>query len=124
MRDNRDRRDLASLGLVVLVYGLVAAPVLHALGDHAGGWELPASAQGWVEHQRPSEQHPHPHEHGHGHSHRHLPGSVEHLQAVMVAQSVVLAPAAWWLPLGVQEPHSPEWVAVAPLPRPEMPQGP
>lgn len=31
-----DRRDLASLGLMVLVYGLAVAPVLHAVVGHGG----------------------------------------------------------------------------------------
>ncbi len=32
-----DRRDLACLGLMVLVYGLAVAPVLHAVVEHGGG---------------------------------------------------------------------------------------
>jgi hypothetical protein len=51
MRNFHDRRDLACLGLTVLVYGLVVAPVLHAAVDHAGGLELPAAARGWLDHQ-------------------------------------------------------------------------
>jgi hypothetical protein len=140
VRDVRDRRDLACLGLTVLVYGLVVAPVLHAVEEHAGGLALPAAAQGWLDHQKPAEPapehvhshevaghghpHEHPHEPGKGHPHRHLLGSVEHLQAVAVTRAVVLAPVVWWVPLRAAVPRSPERVAGAPLRPTAMPQGP
>ncbi|WP_224247579.1 hypothetical protein [Hyalangium gracile] len=144
MRDIRDQRDLARLGLMVLVYGLVVAPVLHAVEGHAGGWKLPATSQGWLDHQRTSAPrhereaagHEHGHEHGDahgdaaghepgkGHAHRHQLGSVEHLTAVAVARAVVLAPQVWWLPLRAEVTRSPEWVSVAPLRPTAMPQGP
>ena len=140
VRDVRDRRDLACLGLTVLVYGLVVAPVLHAVEAHAGGLELPEAAQGWLDHQKPAEPaalpvHPsevagHSHSHGHthepgkGHAHQHPLGSVEHLQAVAVAGAVVLAPVAWWVPLRVEVPRSPERISAAPQRLTAMPQGP
>ncbi|GHH02382.1 hypothetical protein [Comamonas sp. JC664] len=37
MLNPHDRRDLACLGLMVLVYGLAVAPVLHAVVEHGGG---------------------------------------------------------------------------------------
>ncbi|WP_224369187.1 hypothetical protein [Hyalangium versicolor] len=141
MKDFQDRRDLACLGLTVLVYGLVVAPVLHAVEGHEGRWEAPAAARGWLDHQRHAEpaheyshEHSHEagrgHEHGHKHGpgkgrpHQHLWGSVEHLQAVAVARAAVLAPVVWWVPLRVEVPRSPEWVSVAPQRRTAMPQGP
>lgn len=140
MRDVRDRRDLACLGLTVLVYGLVVAPVLHAVEEHAGGLELPAAAQGWLDHQKLAEPAPlpvssrevagHGHSHGHthepgkGHSHQHALGSVEHLRAVAVASPVVLAPVVWWVALRAEVPRSPERVSIAPLRLTAMPQGP
>lgn len=130
MRDVRDRRDLGCLGLMVLAYGLVLAPVVHAVEGHAGGLELPAAAQGWLDHQRSDLEHGHEHGHGHSHEHgkgqphRHLTGSVEHLQAVAVASAAVLAPVAWWVPLRAEEPRSPQRASVAPLRPTAMPQGP
>ena len=138
MRHPHDRRDLACLGLTVLVYGLVVAPVLHAAVDHAGGLKLPATAQGWLAHQQPP-VHGHSHSHeaaGHGHEHgpahehgkekphRHSWGSVEHLQAEATASAVVLAPLVGWVPLRAEEFQRPEWAPVAPLRPTAMPQGP
>jgi hypothetical protein len=151
MRHPHDRRDLACLGLTVLVYGLVVAPVLHAAMDHAGGLELPTGTQGWLSHQRPpvqghghthggapgAEESRHSHEvagHGHehtpahehdkGHPHRHSWGSVEHLQAVATSCAVVLAPLVGWVPLRAEEIHRPEWAPVAAVRPTAMPQGP
>lgn len=151
MRHPHDRRDLACLGLTVLVYGLVVAPLLHAAVDHAGGLELPSGGLGWLTHQQPSGQgHGHSHEgvpgagksrhshevahdghehesshgHGKGHSHRHSWGSVEHLQAVAMSSAVVLAPVVGWVPLRAERIHRPEWAPVAPLRPTAMPQGP
>ncbi len=151
MRHPHDRRDLACFGLTVLVYGLVVAPVLHTAMDHAGGLKLPAGASGWLTHQR-STSHEHGHSHqgassaeeskhshevsGHGHEHgpahepgkgrphRHSWGSVEHLQAVVMSFTVVLAPMVGWLPLRVEGFQCPEWAPVAPLRLSAMPQGP
>jgi hypothetical protein len=151
VRNPQDRRDLACLGLTVLVYGLVVAPVLHAAMDHAGGGELPTTARGWLDHAKPERRgHGHPHgdapgteessaapgvaDHGHehdhsqepkrGHPHRHLWGSVEHLQAVAVAGVGVLAPMVGWVPLRAEVPQRPQWAPVAPLRPTAMPQGP
>ena len=151
MRHPHDRRDLACLGLTVLVYGLVVAPLLHAVVDHAGGLKLPATAQGWLAHRRPPAQgHGHSHKgapgaeepghsheaagHGHehgpanepgrGHPHQHSWGSVEHLQAVATSCAVVLAPLVGWVPLRAEGLHRPEWAPVAPLRPTAMPQGP
>jgi hypothetical protein len=136
VRHPHDQRDLACLGLTVLVYGLVVAPVLHAAVDHAGGLDLPAGAQRWVTHQLPpvhehghshashGHEHRSTHEHGKGHPHRHLLGSVEHLQAVATSCAVVLAPVVGWVLLRAEELHRPEWAPVAPRRPTAMPQGP
>ncbi|HYH98463.1 hypothetical protein [Hyalangium sp.] len=151
MRSQHDRRDLACLGLTVLVYGLVVAPVLHAAVDHAGGRALPATARGWLDHPKAEQRghghlhgdasgaeessaapgvadHGHEHEHSQeptrGHPHRHQWGSVEHLQAVAVAGVGVLAPVVGWVPLGAEVPQRPQWASVAPLRPTAMPQGP
>ncbi|WP_239989221.1 hypothetical protein [Corallococcus macrosporus] len=103
MLNPHDRRDLASLGLMVLVYGLAAAPVLHAVVAHGGGG-----------HHHPHHAHSHPHGHAHAHGahthsggdgaeapapddeqqrgHEHPAGSVEHLHAVAVAWAVMKPP--------------------------------
>ncbi|NVJ21658.1 MULTISPECIES: hypothetical protein [Myxococcus] len=139
MLNPHDRRDLASLGLMVLVYGLAVAPVLHAVVGHAGG--LGGSA--------------HVHRHGgkaHSHEaraetsslspeqprktdgqknerhgqegHKHLTGSVEHLSAVATTWAVVHVPVVRWVSWTTEVARGP---AVAPgaSPRPTaMPQGP
>jgi hypothetical protein len=126
VRDTRDRRDLARLGLMVWVYGLGAAPVLHVMEDHVGGHEPPTVARGWLDHEaagHPSE-HGHSHEHGKGHPHQHSWGSVEHLQAVGVIRPVVVALAVRWVPLREVSSRNPEWVSVATQRLTAMPQGP
>jgi hypothetical protein len=116
--DPRDRRDLACLGLVVLVYGLALAPVLHAAVGHG---------------------HAHSRSHAHaaldarGHErqpalgavgHQHPAGSVEHLLALAVARVEVRAPAVRWTPLRWEVFRGPLWLPGEP-PRPTaMPQGP
>jgi hypothetical protein len=137
--DPRDRQDLACLGLMVLVYGLAAAPVLHAVVDHAGG--LGRGTGGVHSHTARAHGHGHSHprgaEHpeaaGHrhdgededkGHPHEHAPGSVEHLRAVAVAHAAVLAPVVWWVTLPQAVFLGPRRLPGAP-PRPTaMPQGP
>ena len=103
MLDAHDRQDLGCLGLMVLVYGLALAPVLHATVGHGGGWE---AAHG----------HSHVHAGGHAHAphaeqdgergpvlrahgHQHFAGSVEHLLAVAVAKAHVFAPVTRWVPI-------------------------
>ncbi len=61
MLNPHDRRDLACLGLMVLVYGLALAPVLHAVVGHGGAREGGAH------------RHTHAHEAG-GETHSHGPG--------------------------------------------------
>jgi len=138
IRHPHDRQDVAFLGLIVLVYGLVVAPVLHAVVDHAGGLDLPAGSRGWLTHQH-SQAHEHGHshdvaDHGHehrstheqgkGHPHRHSWGSIEHLQAVATSCAAVLAPMVGWVPLRAERLHRPKWAPVAPLRPTAMPQGP
>ncbi|RYZ46776.1 MAG: hypothetical protein EOO72_01225 [Myxococcaceae bacterium] len=50
MWDSRDRRDLACLGLMVLVYGLAVAPVLHAVVGHGVGRSGHTHAHGPASH--------------------------------------------------------------------------
>ncbi len=129
--DPRDRRDLACLGLMVLVYGLVVGPVVHAVVEH-GDWEPRGHG-----HSHPHE-HSHPHgreardEGGHTHEeeapagagHTHAWGSVEHLRAVAVTKSAVLAPVVWWIRLEEESFHGPLRKPGAPHRLSAMPQGP
>ncbi|TQF15523.1 hypothetical protein FJV41_12965 [Myxococcus llanfairpwllgwyngyllgogerychwyrndrobwllllantysiliogogogochensis] len=138
MLNPHDRRDLASLGLMVLVYGLAVAPVLHAVVGHAGGLGGAAHvhAHGDKAHthgaravsplspERPRETDGHRRE-GHGQDgHKHLTGSVEHLSAVATTWAMVHVPAVRWVSWVTEVARGP---AVAPgaSPRPTaMPQGP
>ncbi|NVJ09554.1 hypothetical protein HUW63_30555 [Myxococcus sp. AM001] len=132
-----DRRDLASLGLMVLVYGLVVAPVLHAVVEHGDGGH----------HHSHAHAHPHGRAHAHGarsehaqpgdegagdaapagerkRGHAHLTGSVEHLQAVALAWAVMKLPRVRevsWLAEVQRGPARPPGAAVRPT---AMPQGP
>lgn len=136
---------------MVLVYGLVLGPVLHAVADHAGELDLPEAAQEWVDppgamgaQSPPSEdesseaeelghshavdghghEHGHSHRHGKGKPHRHAWGAVEHLQAVALSQPLLLLPAVRWERLHAVAAPRREWVPVAPLRPTAMPQGP
>ncbi|HEX8819906.1 MAG TPA: hypothetical protein VF794_08290 [Archangium sp.] len=150
MLSREDRRDLGWLGLLVAVYGLACAPVLHALYGHGGAAPSSATptARAWVTHQRvgsnepPPPELPAPHDertpHSHAPSdkhgkngrgetpagHTHGAGSVEHLHAVALPSAAL--PRMWV-----------SWVETLPLlpgqerPRPgdplrptAMPQGP
>ena len=67
MLNRDDRRDLACLGLMVLVYGLAVAPVVHAVVGHGGGGAPHVHVHGKAEH-----AHSHGPAHGKGeqaHSH-------------------------------------------------------
>jgi hypothetical protein len=101
----RDRRDLALLGLLVLAFGLVVAPLLHRF-EHRGG---------------------HAH-HRHGSSmpddSRHGEGSLEHQLASFTTPSVAVEPVFFAVALNQPQPHqqrapstSARWTA-------EQPQGP
>ncbi|ADO68282.1 hypothetical protein [Stigmatella aurantiaca] len=147
MLDPRDRQDMACLGLMVLVYGLAGAPVLHAVVDHAGGlgnWEGASpptalrthghghshrNASGGLE--DPGHSHEDAGEHGHGssdedagHPHQHAPGSVEHLRAMAVTYAAVLAPVVWWVTLKAAVFLGPLRLPGAPPRLTAMPQGP
>jgi hypothetical protein len=116
--DPRDRRDLACLGLVVLVYGLALAPVLHAAWGH-GHSHSRGSAHASLE-ARSHEREPALSAVGH----QHPAGSVEHLLALAVARVSVGSPVVRWTP--------PRWEVIrgpsrlpGETPRPTaMPQGP
>jgi hypothetical protein len=119
-----DRRNLAQLGLTILVVGLVVAPLSHLLVDHAGA--RIAAEETWLTHGATrGHTHSHPHSHDRSaHHHTHPPESIQHLTALFapvslqapvvklerVAEAVVRAPA---LSL-----RSAAWV------HPAMPQGP
>lgn len=142
MLNPHDRRDLACLGLLVLVYGLAVAPVLHAAVGHGGGGHEGVSYRHSHAHDSSGEAHSHGPEReqgsqhrvpaddapGNGHGpdgHKHLTGSVEHLHAVAAAWAAVLTPArvpaVSWL---AEVLHGPSRAPGA-APRPTaMPQGP
>jgi hypothetical protein len=65
-----DRRDLAFLGLLVLAYGLVVAPVLHTVVGHAGASRLHLHSHGASnarhEHRDGTAAHPHGQDAAHG----------------------------------------------------------
>jgi hypothetical protein len=116
--DPRDRRDLACLGLVVLVYGLALAPVLHAAVGHGHSHSrrhAPAALE-----TRGHERQPVLGAVGH----QHPVGSVEHLLALAVARVEVHAPVVRWTPLRWEVSRGPLSLPGEP-PRPTaMPQGP
>ena len=133
LRFSQDRRDVACLGLMVMVYGLVLGPVLHAAVDHAGGQELPDAVQAWAGHAEsthahspaPHDEEPgHSHRHGKGRPHRHAWGSVEHLQTVALSHAVLQGPWVEWVLLRAGAAPRPEWTPVAPLRPTAMPQAP
>ncbi|XXF77969.1 hypothetical protein P2318_33695 [Myxococcaceae bacterium GXIMD 01537] len=130
-----DRRDLACLGLMVLVYGLAVAPVVHAVVGHGGGHRTHAAhvhahdgADG--RHVARGEDPAHAHgagDDGHGTGpgeHEHAPGSVEHLWALAVEQVAVLAPHVVWVTLGEAKQLAPTRLPGARWRLPAMPQGP
>lgn len=144
-----DRRDLGWLGLLVAVYGLACAPVLHAIYGHGGAVPSSAmpSARGWVSHARADsheppplelpaphdERAPHSHgpagKHGQGHGgtpagHTHGAGSVEHLLAVALPSLALPPPLVLWLELGSAHLGGERSRAGAPLRLTAMPQGP
>ncbi|WP_375755738.1 hypothetical protein [Corallococcus exercitus] len=138
MWDSRDRRDLAFLGLWVLVYGLAVAPVLHAVVGHGGGLGRHAHEHGASSHVHrttgtcdaakaacPSES-----EQGtpdgakRGHGHQHLTGSVEHLLAVAASWMVFVPPKLRWVSWRVEPARGPEWSPGQRLRSAAMPQGP
>ncbi|MGE6763812.1 hypothetical protein ACQKGO_37730 [Corallococcus interemptor] len=124
MWDSRDRRDLAFLGLWVLVYGLAVAPVLHAVVGHGAGLgghvhhtasTCDAKKSGCPEESPGAKQ---------GHGHQHLTGSVEHLLAVAATWTVFVPPKLRWVSWRVEAARSPEWSPGQRLRSAAMPQGP
>ncbi|HZI09752.1 MAG TPA: hypothetical protein VE153_05115 [Myxococcus sp.] len=70
MLNPHDRRDLAFLGLLVLAFGLVVAPVLHTVVGHAGTSRLHLHSRGAGNaphvHRDGAAAHPHGHDVEHG----------------------------------------------------------
>ena len=146
MLTREDRRDLGWLGLLVAVYGLAFAPVLHAVFGHGGAPPSPTRVvQGWVTHQRADaqeppppefpaphdESRPHPHdpagEHGHGGTpagHTHGAGSVEHLHAVALPSAALPRVLVSWLEAGPRLLGQERPRPGGPLRPTAMPQGP
>ncbi|WP_147451123.1 hypothetical protein [Corallococcus llansteffanensis] len=142
MWDPRDRRDLACLGLMVLVYGLAVAPVLHAVVGHGGGLEghahghghgpgghvhrtgSPAEQERFAPGEAPEAPDGADGDGQHGHGHQHLTGSVEHLLAVAASWTVFLPPASRWMSWSVEQARAPEWRPGQRWRSPAMPQGP
>jgi hypothetical protein len=137
-----DRRDLGHLGLVVAIYGLAFAPLLHAVYGHGGAGPSAAAHRGWVRHEAPSrdgapefpfhdERSPHSHtptgeQEPAGPPAHHHPagGGVEHLQAVALVSPLLIRLTVIWTqveqaPLGSARPR-----LGRPAHSPAMPQGP
>ncbi|WP_257456379.1 hypothetical protein [Archangium lipolyticum] len=142
-----DRRDLGRLGLLVAVYGLAFAPVLHAVYGHGGAQPSSArpSARGWISHERlnshepPPPELPAPHDESQPHSHdssgehgdegsprghTHGPGSVEHLQAVALPALALPRMLVVWLEAGTRHLGQERPRAGEPLRPTAMPQAP
>jgi hypothetical protein len=100
----RDRRDLALLGLLVLAFGLVVAPLLHRF-EHGDG-----------------------HTHHHGSSppddSRHGEGSLEHQLASFTSPSLAVEPV--FFAVALEQPHAHQQQAPSTSARwtAEQPQGP
>ncbi len=141
MLTREDRRDLGRLGLLVAVYGLAFAPVLHAVYGHGGA--LPASAspsaRGWISHEPPPSPVPAPHDESQPHSHEpsgkhsgesapaghtHGAGSVEHLQAVALPSLALPRLLVVWLGVGTRHLGQERPRAGEPLRPTAMPQAP
>lgn len=146
-----DRRDLACLGLMVLAYGLVVAPVLHTVVGHAGtsrqhvhthGAGEAAHAHGREQagpHAQEAGAHGQEQAHGRdagkkhgpgapekqpGHGHQHLTGSVEHLSGVVASWVVAEPPRVRWVSWRVEGLSGPERAPGGALRPTAMPQGP
>jgi hypothetical protein len=150
MLTREDRRDLGRLGLLVAVYGLACAPVLHALYGHGGAAPSSAAptARAWVTHQRAGstepppldlpaphdERKPHSHapadEHGKHEpgkapaGHTHGAGSVEHLHAVALPSAAPPRLLVSWVETGTRLLGQERPRAGEPLRPTAMPQGP
>lgn len=128
MWDTRDRRDLAFLGLWVLVYGLAISPVLHAVVGHGGGLGRHEHGVSTHVHRTPgacdATKAACPKESEQGHDHQHLTGSVEHLLAVAASWTVFVPPKLRWVSWRVEPERSPEWSPGQRLRSAAMPQGP
>jgi hypothetical protein len=131
--DSRDRRDLAFLGLWVLVYGLAVAPVLHAVVGHGGGLGGHGHVHGPGSHvhakageaPEPSEAAKHaPEGQKQGHGHEHLTGSVEHLLAVAASWTVFPPPKLHWVSWSMEQAREPVGSPGQRLRSTAMPQGP
>lgn len=95
----RDRRDGAWLGLMLLAFGLLIAPLLHGV------------------------------DHGHAHSHgpsqaRHGDSSLEHQSLAFASPAVVNEPTFFAVALGAPVSTSQQWPALTPRWTAEQPQGP
>ncbi|MCP3104016.1 hypothetical protein LZ198_34595 [Myxococcus sp. K15C18031901] len=122
------------MGLMVLVYGLAIAPVLHVAVGHTG------SSHGHVHradgtHVAPGDADPLAPEQardtdgkghaGHGRDgHKHLTGSVEHLAAVAATWVVVRLPRVRLVTWVTEAPRSSTRAPGSPLRPTAMPQGP
>ncbi|MFB1484368.1 hypothetical protein [Corallococcus sp. RDP092CA] len=136
MWDPRDRRDLACLGLWVLVYGLAVAPVLHAVVGHGGGLGPHGHEHGASTHVHrtpcgdarsscsPESEHGQPAGKKQGHGHQHLTGSVEHLLAVAASWTVFVPPKPRWVSWRVESARAPGWSPGQQLRSAAMPQAP
>lgn len=97
-----DQRDAAFLGLVVLAFGLVVAPLLHRAAHHHDHHHGPVS----------------PVDSSHGR------GALEHQLASFTAPPQAAGPVFFAVAVAVPEPRVERAVALAPRWRDEQPQGP
>jgi hypothetical protein len=89
----RERRlRTASLGLVLLAWGLGVGPVAHAVLAHGAPLERESGDQGWVQH-AVSERGSLPTSRETPAPHHHAPGALEHLQLAAASVSVTLTVA-------------------------------
>ena len=108
MFSRKDRQELGVLGLLVLAWGLLVAPVAHAF-THAHGHAHTHGA--------PSKKSPAPHTAPDG-------GGVEHLRAVATEGAVVEAPLRLASVAALTELRAPRAPALARWTSAEQPQGP
>lgn len=130
---NRDRRELAALGLTLWLSGVVASPLVHAVLIHGSGSVDPEYLDAWLHHgrrQTPADREAAPHSHPlpgdphHGSGHSHSNGNLEHLGACCLPP--VGAPTVP-LPFQFFEESSAPGQSLSPIRRnrsPEMPQAP
>ncbi len=128
-----ERRELAGWGLLVLIYGLVLSPLLHAVVTHGGlDWGLAgesllrhASSEPPSGHdERTPHEHPEAPDEGSAPCHTHFAGGLEHQTAAFAPAVPPAAVAPVRLVVASIEGHAARRSGGAPAWLPAMPQGP